>query len=70
MSVLEIPSYSHGDTTDYHTFVDEFFEKHQDSEYLVIDLRLNGGGSGVWGYYVLDYLANAPYMVTKSGTTR
>lgn len=64
--VLKIPSYSYGNDKDYHSFIDEFFEKNKESEFLVIDIRQNSGGSGYWGYYLLDYLADAPYMVTKS----
>jgi hypothetical protein len=64
--VLEIPSYSWGKEADYHRFIDDFFEKHKESEFLVIDLRQNAGGNGLWGYYILDYLADAPYLVTKS----
>ena len=63
--VLEIPNYSHGGKAQYHRFIDRFFSKHKDAEYLVIDLRLNPGGSGYWGYYLLDYLAHGPYLITK-----
>lgn len=63
--VLEIPSYSHGDEGRYHRFIDKFFAEHKESEHLVIDLRLNEGGSGYWGYYLLDYLVDHPYLITK-----
>lgn len=63
--VLEIPNFSHGDRARYHTFIDAFFARHKESEYLVIDLRLNGGGNGDWTYYLLDYLVDGPYLVTK-----
>jgi len=66
--VLDIPNFSHGERGDYDTFIDEFFKKHKDAEYLVIDLRENPGGSGYWGYYLLDYLVEAPYLIAKEFT--
>jgi hypothetical protein len=66
--VLDIPSFSYGEREDYDTFIDEFFKKHKKAEYLVIDLRENPGGSGYWGYYLLDYLVDAPYLITKDFT--
>ncbi|MFC1739394.1 S41 family peptidase [Planctomycetota bacterium] len=66
LPVLEIPGYSNGNEEDYHRFIDEFFEKHKESGHLVIDVRCNDGGSGYWGYYLLDYLADAPYLIKKS----
>jgi C-terminal processing protease CtpA/Prc len=32
---------------------------------LVIDLRQNRGGSGYWGFYLLDYLTDSPYRVAN-----
>jgi len=63
--VLEIPSYSHGSEAEYHKFIDKFFKKYKKSEYLVIDLRFNGGGNGYWGHYLLDYLTDDPFMISK-----
>ena len=63
--VLDIPNFSYGERADYNAFIDKFFKKHKKSEYLVIDLRENPGGSGFWGYYLLDYLVDAPYLITK-----
>ncbi len=63
--VLDIPNFSYGERADYDTFIDEFFKKHKEAEYLVIDLRENPGGSGYWGYYLLDCLVDEPYLITK-----
>jgi C-terminal processing protease CtpA/Prc len=45
--------------------VDEFFENHRDSKYVVIDLRRNTGGNGAWGYYLLDHLTDSPYRIKQ-----
>lgn len=66
--VLDIPSFSHGVKSDYNRFIDNFFEKHKESDYLVIDLRKNPGGDGMWGRYLLDCLTDEPYLVTKEFT--
>jgi hypothetical protein len=63
--VLEIPSFAHGDRRSYEKFVDEFFEEHRNSKYVVIDLRRNTGGNGVWGYYLLDHLTDSPYRIKQ-----
>jgi hypothetical protein len=63
--VLEIPSFAYGDREDYEKFVDEFFEAHHDSRYIVIDLRRNTGGTGTWGYYLLDHLRDSPYRTRE-----
>ena len=61
--VLELPSLSYGRREDFERFIDEFFKKHGDKRYLVIDLRQCPGGNGAWGYYVMDHLTNSPYKV-------
>jgi len=66
--VLDIPSFSHGVASDYNIFIDNFFEEHKESDYLVIDLRENPGGNGMWGRYLLDCLTDEPYMETKEFT--
>ena len=66
--VLDIPSFSHGRVSDYNIFIDNFFEEHKESDYLVIDLRENPGGNGMWGRYLLDCLTDEPYLVTKEFT--
>jgi hypothetical protein len=66
--VLDIPSFSYGEEKDYDAFIDEFFQRHKKAKYLVIDLRENSGGSGYWGYYLLDYLVDSPYLIAKDFT--
>lgn len=61
--VLEIPSFAYGSDSEYRRFIDSFFEKHKDAVHLIIDLRRNNGGSGSWGYYLLDYLADSEYRL-------
>jgi hypothetical protein len=40
-------------------------QRHKKAKYLVIDLRENTGGSGFWGYCLLDYLVDSPYLIAK-----
>jgi hypothetical protein len=61
--VLKLPSLSYGRRQDFEEFIDDFFEKHSDKRYLVIDLRQCPGGNGEWGYYVMDHLTDSPYKV-------
>ena len=59
---LRIPRFWYPDRPRYEKFVDDFFQKHKDKNYLVIDLRQNPGGDGRWGFFVLDHLMESPYM--------
>ena len=63
--VLELPNFSYGDADTYKQFVDRFFYKYQESPYLIIDVRQNRGGSGYWGFYLLDYLNEADYRIAE-----
>jgi len=63
--VLEIPSFFYINKLSYNKFMDDFFKKHRDKKYLVISVRNNPGGEGSWGYFVLDYLTNSPYVIHK-----
>lgn len=58
--VLTIPNFSYGSDQAFHNYIDNFFKKHKNKRYLVIDLRGNPGGSGYRGYYLLGYLADSP----------
>jgi len=68
--VLELPNFSYGDADTYKQFVDRFFYKYQDSPYLIIDVRHNRGGSGYWGFYLLDYLHETEYRIADRFTFR
>jgi C-terminal processing protease CtpA/Prc len=61
--VLDLPGFSYGKAKEYESFIDEFFLRHKNSRYLVIDVRQNRGGSGYWGFYLLDYLTDSPYRI-------
>ena len=63
--VLDLPGFSYGTAKDYESFIDTFFLQHKSSRYLVIDLRQNRGGSGYWGFYLLDYLTDSAYSIAK-----
>ena len=63
--VLDLPGFSCGKAKDYESFIDTFFQNHKGCRYLVIDLRQNRGGSGYWGFYLLDYLADSAYRIAK-----
>jgi hypothetical protein len=63
--VLDSPGFSYGKAQDWESFIDKFFLIHKGSRYLVIDLRQNRGGSGYWGFYLLDYLTDSPYRVAN-----
>ncbi|MBC8358590.1 MAG: hypothetical protein H8E54_06535 [Candidatus Aminicenantes bacterium] len=63
--LLEIPKFFYPDRSAYNKFMDDFFQKHKDKSYMVIDLRHNPGGDGRWGRFVLDYFMESPYLTTK-----
>jgi len=63
--VLDLPGFSYGEAQDWESFIDTFFQIHKSSRYLVIDLRQNRGGSGYWGFYLLDYLTESAYRIAK-----
>jgi len=61
--VLKLPSLSYGRKEDFEEFIDEFFNRHGDKRYLVVDLRHCPGGNGEWGYHVMDHLTDSPYKI-------
>ena len=63
--VLDLPGFSYGKAKDWESFIDTFFLMHKNSRYLVIDLRQNPGGSGYWGFYLLDYLTDSSYRIAN-----
>jgi C-terminal processing protease CtpA/Prc len=63
--VLDLPGFSHGTAKDWESFIDTFFLMHKSSRYLAIDLRQNRGGSGYWGFYLLDYLTDTAYRIAN-----
>jgi C-terminal processing protease CtpA/Prc len=63
--VLDLPGFSYGKAKDWESFIDTFFLTHKSSRYLVIDVRQNPGGSGYWGFYLLDYLTESAYRIAK-----
>jgi hypothetical protein len=63
--VLDLPGFSYGEARDWESFIDTFFQIHNGSRYLIIDLRQNQGGSGYWGFYLLDYLTDSTYRIAK-----
>ena len=63
--VLRMPGFSYGNAETYKHFIDSFFNKYAESSYLVIDIRENRGGSGYWGFYLLDNLTSSDYQIAK-----
>ncbi len=63
--VLKMPGFSYGKAESYKQFIDSFFNKYAESSYLVIDIRENRGGSGYWGFYLLDNLTPSEYQIAK-----
>ena len=60
-----LANFSYGRTESYRHFVDSFFSKHAESQYLIVDIRENRGGSGYRGYYLLDNFTSSNYQVAK-----
>ncbi|RKE03759.1 S41 family peptidase [Marinifilum flexuosum] len=56
--VIDLNDFSDIDMDRFKKEVDLFFESHYSKDYLIIDLRDNGGGSEKYGRYVLGYLTN------------
>lgn len=63
--VLKLPGFSYGKAESYNKFIDSFFDKYAEFPYLVIDIRENRGGSGYWGFYLLDNLTSSDYQIAK-----
>jgi len=63
--VLDLPSFSYGDIQNYKRYIDNFFSMHWDDEAIIIDIRQNPGGHGVWGFYLLDFFTENPYAVSE-----
>lgn len=63
--VLKLPGFSYGKAESYKHFIDAFFDKYAESPYLVIDIRENRGGSGYWGFYLLDNLTSSEYQIAE-----
>ena len=63
--VLDLPGFSYGKAKDWESFIDTFFLTYKSSRYLVIDVRQNPGGSGYWGFYLLDYFTGSAYRIAK-----
>jgi hypothetical protein len=61
--VLKMPGFSYGKAESYRHFIDSFFKKYAEFPYLVIDIRENRGGSGYWGFYLLDNFTDSPYQI-------
>ena len=64
--VLILPNFSYGRAESYQHFIDSFFSKYAETQYLIVDVRENRGGSGYWGYYLLDNFTLSDYQVAKS----
>ena len=63
--VLNLPGFSYGEAESYEYFIDSFFKKYAEFPYLVIDIRENRGGSGYWGFYLIDNLTDSPYQIAE-----
>ena len=63
--ILYLPNFHYGTEESYKKFIDSFFLKYKNSRYMIIDLRRNSGGSGYWGFYLLDYFTDSPYQIAQ-----
>lgn len=63
--ILDLPNFSYGSQESYQNFIDSFFRKYANANYLIIDLRHNRGGSGYWGFYLLDHFSDEPYRIAN-----
>jgi len=59
--VLKIPSFGIGSFEDYKEFLNKFFKKYSKKKYLIVDIRENEGGEGVWARYLLDFFTDSTY---------
>ncbi|MCW3980108.1 MAG: S41 family peptidase [Candidatus Bathyarchaeota archaeon] len=57
--ILHIPHLGYGTEKMFRKFVDDFFSRHKDRRYLIIDIRRCPGGQGERGFEILDYLTDA-----------
>lgn len=59
--VLELVGFGSSKWKDFQKFHNEFFSRHKDKKYLVIDVRQHPGGNGLWGYWVLAHITDSPF---------
>jgi len=57
--ILSIPHLGYGTDKMFREFIDDFFSRHKDGRYLIIDIRRCPGGQGERGFQILDYLTDA-----------
>lgn len=56
--VIDLNSFSDINIEKFKKDVDLFFEKHHNEDFIIIDVRNNGGGSEVYGRYILGFLTD------------
>ncbi|MFC2086140.1 S41 family peptidase [Bacteroidota bacterium] len=59
--VLKIPSFGYNSLEEYTAFLDKFFKKYYKKKFMIIDIRDNRGGEGVWAQYLLDFFTDSAY---------
>ena len=59
--LLQLNSFFGFNINEYRDFIDDFFVQNHEQDYLIIDLRQNGGGNAELGHYVLNYLTDESY---------
>jgi len=63
--LLELTGFGFSRWGDFQSFINDFFSRHKDKKHLVIDVRQHPGGSGEWGFFVLDHVTDSPFKINK-----
>ncbi len=64
--VLGLSAFNYSGYSEYTALIDSFFTKYKDEKQVVIDLRDNTGGNGLWSLYLLDYFTDSSYSTYKT----
>ena len=60
--ILEVNAFNYNSYPVYTSMIDSFFTINKNRKNLVIDVRDNPGGNGLWSMYILDYFTNTEYL--------
>ena len=59
--ILKLSAFNYSSYPEYTALIDSFFIMNTGKQNIVIDIRDNTGGNGLWSIYLLDYFTNSKY---------
>ena len=68
--ILKLSAFNYSSYSEYTALIDSFFSNYGNEKQIVIDVRDNTGGNGLWSLYLLDYFTNKRYSTYKTYKNR